>query len=48
MAGRYDNPIPTRFLAPIDCSKSPALPYSAPGARNGALRHYPDAKVVFT
>jgi hypothetical protein len=25
MAGRYDNPIPTRFLAPIDCSKIPAL-----------------------
>ncbi len=21
MAGRYDKPIPTRFLAPIDCSK---------------------------
>jgi hypothetical protein len=27
-AGRYDNPIPTQFLAPIDCSKIPALsPY---------------------
>jgi hypothetical protein len=24
-AGRYDNPIPTRFLAPIDCSQIPAL-----------------------
>jgi hypothetical protein len=24
LAGRYDNPIPTRFLAPIDCSKIPA------------------------
>jgi hypothetical protein len=23
-AGRYDNPIPSRFLAPIDCSKIPA------------------------
>jgi hypothetical protein len=23
LAGRYDNPIPTRFLAPIDCSKIP-------------------------
>ncbi len=22
LAGRYDNPMPTRFLAPIDCSKS--------------------------
>ncbi len=21
VAGRYDNPIPTRFLVPIDCSK---------------------------
>ena len=21
VAGRYDNPIPTRFLAPIDCFK---------------------------
>ncbi len=21
LAGRYDNPIPTRFLAPIDCYK---------------------------
>jgi hypothetical protein len=24
LAGRYDNPIPTRFLALIDCSKIPA------------------------
>jgi hypothetical protein len=24
LVGRYDNPIPTRFLAPIDCSKIPA------------------------
>ncbi len=24
-AGRYDNPIPTRFLAPTDCLKIPAL-----------------------
>jgi hypothetical protein len=24
LAGRYDNPIPTRFLVPIDCSKIPA------------------------
>ncbi len=24
LAGRYDNPIPTRFLAPIDCLKIPA------------------------
>jgi hypothetical protein len=25
LAGRYDNPIPTRFLALIDCYKIPAL-----------------------
>ncbi len=25
LAGRYDNPIPSRFLALIDCSKIPAL-----------------------
>jgi hypothetical protein len=25
LMGRYDNPIPTRFLAPIGCSKIPAL-----------------------
>jgi hypothetical protein len=25
LAGWYDNPIPTRFLAPIDCLKIPAL-----------------------
>jgi hypothetical protein len=25
LTGRYDNPIPTRFLAPIDCLKIPAL-----------------------
>jgi hypothetical protein len=24
LAGRYDNPIHTRFLAPIDCLKIPA------------------------
>jgi hypothetical protein len=24
LAGQYDNPIPTRFLAPKDCSKIPA------------------------
>ncbi len=28
MPGRYDNPIPTRFLAPIDSLKIPAqIPY---------------------
>jgi hypothetical protein len=25
LAGRYDTPIPTPFLAPIDCLKIPAL-----------------------
>jgi hypothetical protein len=25
LAGRYDNPIPTRFLAPIDCFKIAAV-----------------------
>jgi hypothetical protein len=25
LAGRYYNPIPTQFLAPIDCSEIPAL-----------------------
>ncbi len=25
LVGRYDSPIPTRFLAPIDCLKIPAL-----------------------
>jgi hypothetical protein len=27
MASRYDNPIPSRFLAPIDCLQIPALDY---------------------
>jgi hypothetical protein len=31
LAGRYDNPIPTRFLALIDCSKIPALPSASEG-----------------
>jgi hypothetical protein len=28
-AGRYDNPIPPRYLAPIDFLKIPALLYSS-------------------
>jgi hypothetical protein len=28
LAGWYDNPIPTRFLAPIDCLKIPPLLYN--------------------
>jgi hypothetical protein len=31
LAGRYDNPIPTRFLAPIDCLKIPAQGMKNPG-----------------
>jgi hypothetical protein len=31
LAGQNDNPIPTRFLAPIDCPKLPALLYQANG-----------------
>jgi hypothetical protein len=35
LAGRYDNPIPPRFQAPIDCLKIPALNLkSRYGARN--------------
>jgi hypothetical protein len=30
LAGRYDNPIPTRSLAPIDCLKIPALYHPPP------------------
>ena len=32
---RYDNPIPTRLLAPIDCIKIPAL-HSMYGTLHGA------------
>ncbi len=31
LAGRYDNPIPIRFLAPIDCLKISAQDDSQPG-----------------
>ncbi len=30
LAARYDKPIPTRFLAPIDCLKIPALVTASP------------------
>jgi hypothetical protein len=46
LAGRYDNPIPTRFLAPIDCFKIPA--------QNNFLVHRPyilatlDVRTVIT
>jgi hypothetical protein len=32
LAGRYDNPFPPRFLAPIDFLKIPALPSRFPMA----------------
>ncbi len=35
-AGRYDNPIPTRFLSPIDCLKIPAQQNQC---RSGATVH---------
>jgi hypothetical protein len=35
LAGRYDNPIPTRFLAPIDFLKIPALPLKNRGRGRG-------------
>ncbi len=34
LAGRYDNPIPTRFLAPIDCLKIPAPNTGSNGANS--------------
>ncbi len=36
LAGRYDNPIPTLFLAPIDCLKIPALATKAGGIASWA------------
>ncbi len=39
--GRYDNPIPTWFLAPIDCLKSPwrhRLAESIPGLLSKSLK----------
>ncbi len=35
LAGRYDNPISTRFLAPTDCSKIPALLLALGGGGGG-------------
>ncbi len=34
LAGRYDNSVPTRFLAPIDCSKIPALVSNMPAMQD--------------
>jgi hypothetical protein len=39
LAGRYDNPIPTRFLAPTDCLKIPAQARYA--GRIGSLESIP-------
>jgi hypothetical protein len=36
LARRYDNPIPSRFLAPIDCLKTPAL-FIHPGDGDGRV-----------
>jgi hypothetical protein len=35
-AGRYDNPMPTRFLAPLVCLKIPALLF-----KHGWLQYWP-------
>ncbi len=48
MAGRYDNPISTRFLAPIDCLKIPAqykkpIPFSTPPPQHGILSSFRSA-----
>jgi hypothetical protein len=34
LVGRYDNPIPTQFLAPLECLKIPALESSSRLCRN--------------
>jgi hypothetical protein len=39
LAGRYDNPMPTQFLAPIDCLKIPAV-------SNELTRGPPDSELV--
>ncbi len=35
LAGRYDNPILTRFLSPIECTKIPAQAYAGNAIRVG-------------
>jgi hypothetical protein len=42
VAWRYDNPVPARFLTPVDCSKIPAqsLPsFTGVGTRGGGRRN---------
>jgi len=43
LAGRYDNPIPTRFLAPIECLKIPAQ-YNTSRTRLGSKKQYIPAR----
>jgi hypothetical protein len=40
LEGRYDNPIPTRFLVPIDCLKIPALLYKYKGGEGVITSHH--------
>ena len=44
LACRYDNPIPTRFLAPIDCLKIPAQDSASSGKKPGKI--YKKVKTV--
>jgi hypothetical protein len=47
LAGRYDNPIPTRFLAPIDFLKIPALAVGGVSAVAGVPAEGSVTAVVF-
>jgi hypothetical protein len=48
LAGRYDNPVPSRFLAPIDCLKIPALTNKIFNYHNlpTAIYRYVSTKVI--
>ncbi len=37
LAGRYDNPLPTRFIAHIECSKIPALSTAISSVHRGRI-----------
>jgi hypothetical protein len=39
LAGRYNNPVPTRFLAHIDCLKIPARAHTFRSRRVGGVLH---------
>jgi len=49
LAGRYDNPIPTRFIAPIDCLNIPCtdanmavtIEHQNKNWKTGSMTHYP-------